>query len=56
MELSHKIMDAGDMIIMVTDGIIDSMAGDEPGDRVFAETYPANGKPESTTGGGGDPG
>ena len=34
-ELSHKIMDAGDMIIMVTDGIIDSMAGDEPGDRVL---------------------
>ena len=32
-ELSRKIMDAGDMIIMVTDGVTDAMAGDEPGDR-----------------------
>lgn len=34
-ELAHKNMDSGDMIIMVTDGIIDSMGGDEPGDRVL---------------------
>jgi stage II sporulation protein E len=34
-ELSRKAMDAGDMIIMVTDGVIDSMAGDEPGDRAL---------------------
>lgn len=32
-ELAKKNIDSGDMIIMVTDGIIDSLAGDEPGDR-----------------------
>jgi stage II sporulation protein E len=32
-ELAKKTIDSGDMIIMVTDGIIDSLAGDEPGDR-----------------------
>jgi len=34
-ELSRKIMDAGDMIVMVTDGVTDAMAGDEPGDRAL---------------------
>jgi stage II sporulation protein E len=34
-ELSRKYMDAGDMIIMVTDGITGSMADDEQGDRVL---------------------
>jgi len=34
-ELARKDMNSGDMIIMVTDGIIDSMAGDEPGDRAL---------------------
>lgn len=32
-ELAHRHVEGGDMIIMVTDGIIDSLAGDEPGDR-----------------------
>ncbi len=32
-ELAHRKVDAGDMIIMVTDGIVDSLAGDESGDR-----------------------
>lgn len=32
-ELAHRKVDAGDMIIMVTDGVIDSMAGEESGDR-----------------------
>lgn len=32
-ELAHRKVDVGDMIIMVTDGIIDSLAGDESGDR-----------------------
>ena len=32
-ELAHRNVEAGDMIIMVTDGIIDSFAGDAPGDR-----------------------
>lgn len=32
-ELAHRNVEGGDMIIMVTDGIIDSLAGDEPGDR-----------------------
>ena len=32
-ELAHRNVQGGDMIIMVTDGIIDSLAGDEPGDR-----------------------
>ena len=32
-ELAHRKVDAGDMIIMVTDGIVDSLAGDEAGDR-----------------------
>ncbi len=34
-ELARKDVDGGDMIIMVTDGIIDSMAGDEAGERVL---------------------
>ncbi len=34
-ELACKSMDGGDMIIMVTDGIIDCMTEDEPGDRVL---------------------
>lgn len=34
-ELARKSMDSGDMIIMVTDGVIDSMTDDEPGDRVL---------------------
>ena len=32
-ELAHKVVEGGDMVIMVTDGIIDSLTGDEPGDR-----------------------
>ena len=32
-ELARRNVEGGDMIIMVTDGIIDSMAGDDPGDR-----------------------
>lgn len=32
-ELAHRHVEGGDMIIMVTDGIIDSLTGDEPGDR-----------------------
>lgn len=32
-ELARRNVESGDMIIMVTDGIIDSMAGDDPGDR-----------------------
>lgn len=32
-ELAHRDVEAGDMIIMVTDGIIDSFAGEDPGDR-----------------------
>lgn len=32
-ELAHRHAEGGDMVIMVTDGIIDSMAGDESGDR-----------------------
>ncbi len=32
-ELARKDVEDGDMIIMVTDGVVDSMAGDEPGDR-----------------------
>lgn len=32
-ELAHRKVDAGDMIIMVTDGIVDSLAGDESGDK-----------------------
>ena len=32
-ELAHRKVEDGDMIIMVTDGIIDSLAGDDPGDR-----------------------
>ena len=32
-EIAHRNVEGGDMIIMVTDGIIDSMAGDDPGDR-----------------------
>ena len=32
-ELAHRNVEGGDMVIMVTDGIIDSLAGDEPGDR-----------------------
>ena len=50
-ELSRKAMDAGDMIIMVTDGVIDSMAGDEPGDRVLLKYHPPAGKPEPAVGG-----
>lgn len=34
-ELARRNVEDGDMIIMVTDGIIDSMAGDEPGDRLL---------------------
>ncbi len=34
-ELARKEVDSGDMIIMVTDGVVDSMAGDEPGDKVL---------------------
>ena len=34
-ELSRKVLDAGDMIIMVTDGITDVMTDDEPGDKVL---------------------
>ncbi len=32
-ELAHRNVEGGDMVIMVTDGITDSLAGDEPGDR-----------------------
>lgn len=32
-ELARRKVDSGDMIIMVTDGVIDSMAGDESGER-----------------------
>ena len=32
-ELAHRCVEGGDMIIMVTDGIIDSLCGDESGDR-----------------------
>jgi len=32
-ELAHRVVEAGDMVIMVTDGVIDSFAGDDPGDR-----------------------
>lgn len=32
-ELAHRSVEAGDMIIMVTDGVIDSFAGEAPGDR-----------------------
>jgi stage II sporulation protein E len=32
-ELARRNVGSGDMIIMVTDGIIDSMAGEEAGDR-----------------------
>lgn len=34
-ELARKDVNDGDMIIMVTDGIIDSMTDDEPGDKVL---------------------
>ena len=34
-ELIHKNIDTGDMLIMMTDGIIDSFAGDEAGDRAL---------------------
>ncbi len=34
-ELAHRIVEGGDMIIMVTDGIIDSFVGEEPGDRLL---------------------
>lgn len=32
-ELARRNVDSGDMVIMVTDGIIDSMAGDETGEK-----------------------
>ncbi len=34
-ELIHKDIDTGDMLIMMTDGIIDSFEGEEAGDRVL---------------------
>jgi stage II sporulation protein E len=34
-ELARKTVEGGDMIIMVTDGVIDSMTGDEAGDKVL---------------------
>ncbi|NJD03782.1 MAG: stage II sporulation protein E, partial [Ruminiclostridium sp.] len=34
-ELVHKSIGSGDMLIMMTDGVIDSFAGDEPGDRAL---------------------
>lgn len=34
-ELAHKSVESGDMIIMVTDGIVDGFANEEPGDRVL---------------------
>lgn len=34
-ELMHKKVESGDMLIMLTDGIIDSFAGEEPGDRAL---------------------
>jgi stage II sporulation protein E len=37
-EIAHRTVEDGDMIIMVTDGIIDSMAGDEPGERLLMKT------------------
>ena len=36
-ELARKDVEDGDMIIMVTDGVVDSMAGDEPGDRSLVQ-------------------
>ncbi len=32
-ELARRNVGGGDMVIMATDGVIDSMAGDQPGDR-----------------------
>ncbi len=34
-ELARKNVEGGDMIIMVTDGVVDSMTGDESGDRAL---------------------
>ncbi len=34
-ELARKDVDGGDMIIMVTDGVVDSMTDEEPGDKVL---------------------
>ncbi|NLK86701.1 MAG: stage II sporulation protein E [Clostridiaceae bacterium] len=34
-ELARKDVDSGDMIIMVTDGVVDSMTGDEPGEKAL---------------------
>ncbi len=32
-ELAHRKVEGSDMVIMVTDGVIDSLTGDEPGER-----------------------
>jgi stage II sporulation protein E len=32
-ELAHRRVEESDMVIMVTDGVIDSLTGDEPGER-----------------------
>jgi stage II sporulation protein E len=34
-ELAHKTVDTGDMLIMVTDGVIDSFKGEEAGERLL---------------------
>ncbi len=34
-ELAHRSVSAGDMLIMATDGIVDSFQGEEPGERLL---------------------